>query len=130
MMAKIRARILSAVLVAVCGCGSDWTVLRQPDSGFIVAMPDSETCGTDRDVTAKGAFAGHSCVAQLGRSFFVRPLPAWFVVSWSDRPPGLDARELEPVFRELAIRAVPPGNETTERSAERRRRWDAPYAQS
>lgn len=109
----VRTAICCALVLAACGCGQDWTVLRQPGSGFVVTMPDSVTCGADREATFTGTLTGHFCVAELERSFFERPISARLVVSWLDLPPGFDRRELAPVSRELAEQALPAETQTT-----------------
>jgi hypothetical protein len=107
-----------ALLAALGACSSEWPRLEQPGAGFVVALPDSATCGSRRDDSPAGAFVGRYCSADLSRAFFDRLFPIRFEVSWSALPAGFDAADparADAVLRELATRGLPKGSTTTER---------------
>lgn len=110
------------VLLATLGaCSSEWPRLEQPGAGFVVALPESATCGSRRDLSPVGTLIGHFCAAELDRAFFDRLFPIRFDVAWAPLPAGFDAANTEETatfLRALAVHGLPKGSTTTERAAE------------
>ena len=117
--ARIAARLV--LLAALGACSSQWPRLEQPGAGFVVALPDSATCGSRRDDSPAGELAGHFCAAELDRAFIDRLFPIRFEVSWSDLPPGFataDSDSAAALLRDLATRGLPKGSTTSERTVD------------
>jgi hypothetical protein len=116
-MVKLQhAFALGAVVALLNSCGSDWSTIKQPRSGFVVDLPGEANCASNRESTSKGQLTGHSCVAQLSRSLLVQTSPAWFVVSWAELPPNVAPNDVEALCRELATRGLSPELESKKRS--------------
>lgn len=104
-------------LLAAGACSSPWPRLAQPGAGFVVAMPDSATCGSRRDASPLGPLAGHWCAAELDRAFFDRLFPIHFHVVWATLPASFDSTRADSLLRDLATRDLPKGSTTNERPA-------------
>lgn len=114
----IRLAAALALLAAVGACSPEWPRLEQPGAGFVVAMPESTTCGSRRDDSPAGALVGRFCAAELDRAFFDRLFPIRFQVAWAPLPAGFDPAGADAWLRSLATHGLPKGSTTSERATE------------